>query len=339
MTAAKHMCYDRILPKDLKLPQRTRMIGGKSRAISLIGKQWLNGSTLKIRFMGGAAQQQQMVRNIAPEWTEHANLNFAFTDDPRADIRVTFDANDGAWSYVGTDNSSIPLHAATLNLGWQDKAVILHEFGHMIGLSHEHQNPAGGIVWNEAAVIADLSGAPNFWDEETVRRNVLNKYRSDQVHGTNFDEDSVMLYAFPDAWTQNMGGTKKNPAISPKDKAFVASGVMYPGRKTTGGGGAELLEVYRGSEQNISEAGEEDVFRFTVQSPARHVIETSGSTDVVMVLFGPDNPNQKIAEDDDGGEGRNSRISEDLGPGEYHVAVRHFNPNNRGAYRISIRAG
>ena len=194
MKAAHKMCYDRILPKNMNKVLRTRMVGGRQRAISLIGKQWPNGSTLRIRFLGGTQDQQDMVTSIAPQWTQHANLNFEFTDHPRAEIRVSFDANDGAWSYVGTDNSDIPLHAATLNLGWQDQSVILHEFGHMIGYSHEHQNPDGGITWNEATVIADLSGAPNFWDEATVRHNVLNKYRTDQVHGTNFDEDSIMLY-------------------------------------------------------------------------------------------------------------------------------------------------
>jgi hypothetical protein len=121
------------------------------------------------------------------------------------------------------------------------------------------------------------------------------------------------------------------------DKAFVASAKMYPGRNapaTT----ANKLQVARGAAQEIARAGEEDVFRFVVDEPGRHVIETSGSTDVVVVLFGPDNKNLKIAEDDDGGEGRNARIAADLGPGKYFVAVRHHNPAARGAYRILVSA-
>ena len=55
-----------------------------------------------------------------------------------------------------------------------------------------------------------------------------------------------------------------------------------------------------------------------------------------MVLFGPDNKNLKIAEDDDAGEGSNARIAADLGPGDYFVAVRHYNPTARGAYRIMV---
>jgi len=44
------------------------------------------------------------------------------------------------------------------------------------GLVHEHQNPAGGIQWNEAVVIREAAKSPNFWDEATTRHNNLRKY-------------------------------------------------------------------------------------------------------------------------------------------------------------------
>ena len=339
MRSARKMCFDRILPGDLNRPMRTMMVGGRTRAIAIATKQWINGSHAEIRFMSGTERQKDMVREIAPEWTRYANLDFEFTDDPRAEIRVTFDANDGAWSYVGTDNSSIPLHAATLNLGWQDEGVILHEFGHMIGLAHEHQNPDGGIIWHEDVVIRDLSGPPNFWDEATIRHNVLNKYSADQIVGTDFDDKSVMLYAFPDEWTANMGATSENNALSQQDRDFIASAKMYPGRVVPAPTPTvQDLDVFHPAAHEIAAAGEEDVFHFSVGAQGRHVVETSGSTDVVVVLFGPDNKNLKIAEDDDGGEGRNARIAADLGAGDYYVAVRHVKPTERGAYRIMVSA-
>ena len=91
---------------------------------------------------------------------------------------------------------------------------------------------------------------------------------------------------------------------------------MYPGRV----GPAPTptvqdLDVFHPAAHEIAAAGEEDVFHFSVGAQGRHVVETSGSTDVVIVLFGPDNQNLKIAEDDDGGEGRNARIAADLGAG------------------------
>lgn len=338
MQPARKMCFDRLLPNQLNRPMRTRMIGGKNRAISLIGKQWPNGSKIRIRFLGGTAEQQEMVREIAPIWTQHANLDFEFTDDPRAEIRVTFDPNDGAWSYVGTDNLTIPLHAATLNLGWLDKGVILHEFGHMIGLSHEHSNHEGGIEWNEAEVIKDLSGPPNFWDEATIRHNVLTKYKADQIHGTEFDPASVMLYAFPAEWTTNMGGTQENEDLSENDKAFVASSVMYPGRNSKKATTPKELDVLRGALAEISTDGEENLFNFHVKEEGIHIVETTGSTDLILTLFGPNSKTRKVSEDDDSGNGRNSRIVSELTPGEYFAVVRHFDPSATGEYRIMVSA-
>jgi hypothetical protein len=341
MAKAPKICFDRILPQRAGRQHLTRLMpDGRTRAISPIGKKWANASTIRMRFLGGTQEQQDMVQAMAPEWTQHANLNFEFGDDPRSEIRVSFDSNDGAWSYVGTDNLGIPLHAATLNLGWQDQGVILHEFGHMIGLSHEHQNPDGGIEWNEEAVIRDLSGPPNFWDEQTIRHNVLNRYRADQVHGTDFDPDSVMLYAFPDEWTLNMGATHENEDISDQDRDFVRSERMYPGRDTgdTLDDQAIELTVARGVEGEISAAHEEDVYRFVVTDTATHLIETAGSTDVVMSLFGPNSSTQLVASDDDGGVGRNARINATLQPGIYYAIVRHFNPTRTGEYRIAVSA-
>jgi Astacin (Peptidase family M12A)/Bacterial pre-peptidase C-terminal domain len=336
LSKAPKMCFDRILPTSLRREQRVRAYApGRVRAISLIGKQWVNGTTISIRFMGGTQQQQDMVKQIAPEWTHYANLHFEFTDAPTAQIRVTFDPNDGAWSYVGTDNLNIPLHAATLNLGWQDEGVILHEFGHMVGLSHEHQNPDGGIQWNEQVVIDTLGGPPNFWDPETVRHNVLEKYAADQLHGTVFDPDSIMLYAFPASWTLNGFGTHENEKLSAMDKDFVRSAEMYPPTDEPIATATEV-PVSRSVAASIGAPGEVDLFTFVVTEAGLHTVETLGSTDVVMTLFGPDNPTQKVAEDDDGGAGHNAQIVANLAPGSYFVQVRHFSEQSTGDYRILV---
>ena len=275
-----------------------------------------------------------MVREIAPEWTRHANLDFEFTDDPRAEIRVTFDANDGAWSYVGTDNSSIPLHAATLNLGWQDEGVILHEFGHMIGLAHEHQNPDGGIVWNEAEVIRDLSGPPNFWDEATIRHNVLNKYSVDQVHGTDFDDTVGHALRLPRRLDRQHRRHRREQRACPhldRDLHRQREDVSRP-RRPGSSRRFRMLEVVHPAahrDRRGRRGGRLPLLGRGAQG--RHVVETSGSTDVVIVLFGPDNQNLKIAEDDDGGEGRNARIAADLGPGEYYRRRPPLNPTERAA--------
>lgn len=333
------VCIDRILPQDLARHQPViRMRSGgltRFRAILEFRKMWINGSTLRVRFMGGTAAQRALVREQAGWWTAHANLQFDFNNAPDAEIRIAFDTNDGAWSYIGTDARHIPQGEPTMNLGFLDGGTAAHEFGHAIGLAHEHQNPAGGIEWNEAVVLRDLSGPPNFWTPAQIRHNVLEKYRADQIRGTQFDPDSIMLYFFPASWTKSGQGTKANEVLSSLDQSFIASEQAYP-RITVQ---ATKLKVNAAPTMAaIGQPGEEDLFQFSVSSSGRHVVETSGKTDVVMKLFGPNSQTDLIAEDDDSGYGFNARIAADLIPGHYFVQIRHYHKaGGTGSYRIKVR--
>ena len=332
------VCHDRILPQELNRPHRmvaTR--GGAPRAVLEFRKLWVNGSTLRVRFMGGTPAQQALVQTQAQWWTEHANLRFAFNNAPDAEIRIAFDQSDGAWSNVGTDCLSVPRNQPTMNLGFLDGGTAGHEFGHAIGLGHEHQNPAGGLQWNEEVVIRDLGGPPNFWTPEQVRFNVLEKYAADQIRGTEFDPDSIMLYAFPARWTKNGVSTHANNVLSAMDKAFIASAQAYPRTAVTTN--ELLVNAATSTSASIGAPGEEDLFTFTVTQPGRHVVETGGQTDVVMKLFGPNSQTTLVAEDDDGGVGRNARIVASLVAGRYFVQIRHFNTaRGTGAYTISVKA-
>ncbi len=339
MSSSLRCCTDRVLPAELMRFQPTRQLGGRTRAIVPIGKLWMNGSTLRVRFIGGTAAQRATVKEQAGWWTQHANLHFDFNDAPDAEIRIAFDENDGAWSYVGTDNRSIPTNQPTMNLGSMDGGTTAHEFGHAIGLAHEHQNPDGGIEWNEAVVIQSLSGPPNNWDEAQIRHNVLSKYRADQIQGTKFDRESIMLYFFPGSWVRSGVGTNANEVLSVTDKAYIASAKAYPKTAPTVADAVELkVNANRRSAAAIGQPGEEDLFRFTVTAGGTHVIDTKGPTDVVMKLYGPDSPTRLIAEDDDSGTGTNARISAALIPGLYHVQMRHYNRDNgSGSYTIRTR--
>jgi Astacin (Peptidase family M12A)/Bacterial pre-peptidase C-terminal domain len=335
MSESLKICQDRLLPKDLVRPQQTISVGeGTSRAIIVLGKLWLNGSKLHVRFMGGTAAQQAIAKEQALWWTQHANLTFEFDNAPNAEIRVTFDSNDGAWSYIGTDATTIPANQSTMNLGFLDGGTAAHEFGHAIGLAHEHQNPAGGIEWNEEVVLRDLSGPPNSWSPEQIRHNVLEKYSADQIRGTDFDRDSIMLYFFPNTWVKSGKGTKENNVLSNLDKQFIASAQAYPRVAVQA---VELGVNAAPTSAQIGVPGEEDLFKFTVTSGGRHTIETGGQTDVVMKLFGPNSQTSLIAEDDDGGIGFNARIVTNIIPGQYFVSIRHFNKaGGTGSYSIKV---
>ena len=334
------VCIDRLLPAETHRFQSTIRRSGSVRAILVASKMWMNGSTLRVRFLGGNAAQQAKAREQAAWWSEVANLHFDFNDAPNAEIRIAFDPDDGAWSYIGTDNRNIPLNQPTMNLGFLDGGTAAHEFGHAIGLGHEHQNPAGGIEWNEAVVIQNLSGPPNNWDEATIRHNVIEKYSVDQIRGTQFDPKSIMLYFFPANWTTNGIGTEANDVLSALDRGFIASAAAYPKTAPTVADAVELkVNARRRTTAAIGKPGEEDLFRFSVVEGGKHVIDTKGPTDLVMKLFGPDSQTDVIAEDDDSGVGFNARIAGALVPGTYYVQVRHYNRSSGvGDYSVRVRS-
>jgi hypothetical protein len=337
------ICVDVLSPVALRERRRAASdlaLGNATatRAIAPISSVWPNGTVLHARFLGGTAEQRKTVELAAKKWEEFANLKLVFDDSPQAQIRVAFEQDGRSWSYVGTDNLNIPAHAATMNFGWPlEEGTILHEFGHAIGLAHEHQNPDGGLKWNEAVVLRELAGPPNSWDEPTIRFNVLDKYRANQVRGTKFDPDSIMLYAFPARWTTNGVSTKENDAISQADQAFVGGSAMYP-FPPAGGAAAVVLTVAEnpGVEGGIGKPGEVNLYRFTAKSAGLFTIVTEGATDVFMRLFGPNSTATLIAEDDDSAGNRNPRIVRQLAPGDYFVQIRHFSPTQTGKYRIKV---
>lgn len=333
------VCFDRILPRDLMRLQPTQRRDGRVRAISPIGKTWMNGSALHVRFMGGNAAEQAKAREQAGWWSEVANLKIEFNNAPNAEIRIAFDSSDGAWSYVGTDCRSIALDQPTMNLGFLDGGTSAHEFGHALGLAHEHQNPAGGIQWNEEVVIREMAKSPNFWDEQTTRHNILRRYSADQINGTSFDAESIMLYFFPASWTLNGAGTQENDTLSQLDKQFIAGAKMYPKTGNTVSDAVELkVNAQRRTSASIGKFGEEDLYRFTAKKDGRYVIDTRGPTDIVMKLFGPNNETSLLAEDDDSGTDLNAHIAADLIAGDYFVQVRHYNrARGLGNYTIKVR--
>jgi len=189
-------------------------------------KLWQAGSIVRIRFLDGDAKTHEMVKATAVEWTKYANLHFQFTTSGDAEVRVKFNKSNGSWAYRGTDALGIPKDHETMNLGFPDRRTVLHEFGHVLGLIEEHQNPHANIPWNRELIIRDLSGPPNNWDRQTIEANVFQKIPADQLPPyRDFDPKSIMNMVFPSTWTGGVviGGGEE---LSESDKSLVAK--LYP---------------------------------------------------------------------------------------------------------------
>lgn len=200
-------------------------------------KMWPNGTELKCRFLDGSQTQRKKVEDKAHKWEQFANIKFRFVNGGQAEIRISFSADPGSWSALGTDalNAAyFPLHEPTMNFGWlrddtddtEYNRVVVHEFGHSLGAIHEHQSPGGKLAWNTDEVYRTFSGPPNFWSRDEIDHNVIDRYATDHMNYTSFDRLSIMLYHFPPELFLSGQGTPNNTDLSEQDKLFIAK--MYP---------------------------------------------------------------------------------------------------------------
>ena len=258
---APRICFERIIPDELDPERAVRRalrqqmldtaasaaggrkldpdaVAGTTRMALVNSKKWPAGSTLRCRFLDGSAKMQRKVRTLAAGWEKVANVKLKFVSKGAAEIRISFYADAGSWSAVGRDalnTAYFPITQPTMNFGWvrddsdavEDRAVVLHEFGHALGCVHEHQQPKFDRKWNEKAVMRYFQGPPNYWDADAIRHNVLEKYSAKGLSATSFDPQSIMLYAFDAAlFSDGLGPTNENSTLSATDRAMIKR--MYP---------------------------------------------------------------------------------------------------------------
>lgn len=219
---------------------------GISRAVFQPSKKWVPGQQIRVRFLDGNEFVRNKVIKYAEIWEEFANIDFVFVESGPAEIRVSFNMDKGSWSFFGKD-SAIQSYVkrgnesefvrnntgASMNFGWfndrtsdeEFRRTTLHEFGHALGLHHEHQNKNQNIQWNEEAVYDYF--AKEGWSREKTYSQVLKRYGNDsEISNGVYDPLSIMHYYYPPELMKGGRVIHKNTELSDNDKAIIAE--MYP---------------------------------------------------------------------------------------------------------------
>ncbi|GEM_PF-1822301 len=226
-----HVCTELYYPED-------SITDNELRAALIKSNKWPNGSVIKVKFLNGSSYLQDKVKKYATEWTVYGNIKFQFVaSNQNADIKVAFKWNGdaGSWSYVGTYCKNIPQNKPSMNFGWftnstaenEFSRTILHEFGHALGLIHEHQHPTNGISWNKS-VVYNYYKTSQGWSQADVDHNIFRKYSTTETNYSSYDRYSIMHYDIPKAHTTNGYSVSVNRVLSGTDKTFISQQYPYP---------------------------------------------------------------------------------------------------------------
>lgn len=216
---------------------------------------------LNITFMDGTEHEMEWVKRTITRDLQPlmSRIKFVWNVPIRqSHIRISFKLKNQAWSMIGKEALTIPINQPTMNLGWIDDdinyntqkfkgtgQVVLHEFGHAIGMIHEHQNPKNNpIVWNKPVVYEELART-NGWDKQQIDHNMFATYGDQErcnetndrqycsnpiTNGSVYDVTSVMHYFYPQKWLIK-GPTyiPENYEFSPLDKEWINKYYGSPG--------------------------------------------------------------------------------------------------------------
>ncbi len=225
--------YEAALRENPDNLQNSSTGGRQKRGVATHSKFWASHRTLKIAFINPPSHaHRNAVINAIKQWQHSINLTLEFVDDATGDIRITMEA-PANYSAIGTDATLRQPHQNTMNVGTdlmhpQFEATVMHEFGHALGMEHEHQHPHADIPWDKPKVY-DVYLHNFNWSKEQVDHNFFSTLDAINTRTTPYDKLSIMHYKIPNEFTTGDWSVENNSTISQKDRRLMRK--VYPRNK------------------------------------------------------------------------------------------------------------
>jgi hypothetical protein len=183
-----------------------------------------NRDSITFYFLDGTPQQQSEVKLFAKLWERYTGIKFIYVNEKpgffnfKQFYTITFKGSSNQ-SSVGRVNGEIQFGELSDNI-IQRKSTILHEFGHMLGLSHEHQRQDRPGFLNSAKILEQCKiqqAKSKIW----CYNNILEQNFEEVFIESEYDIDSIMHYDLHTI-TGDEKYQDKNHSLSYTDKYYIA---------------------------------------------------------------------------------------------------------------------
>lgn len=193
---------------------------------------WPQHKTLTIAFMDATKSEKNYIRRIIEHnFSGLINLKLNFVEGMHGNIRIsTAKDGTGTWSTLGTHALKVPADQPTMHIDFPPstgdlQANIMHEFGHALGVEHEHQHPDRLLDFNTPKAYEYFTNEYN-WRKSDTLQNFLKKLKPADVITRPYDMKSIMHYPISEEALWKQPGIGLNATLSEEDKLFLK--LLYP---------------------------------------------------------------------------------------------------------------